>query len=466
MNITIFSIGTQGDVRPFIALGLGLQAEGHKVCIASGKTCETLVKNHGLRYSPLSADFLEVMAKDPRAIQRGLNPLKLMNTARAHLKEMAQHWTEEGLAAAEGAELLLGNGMMAVLANSLGEALNIPAVETHLQPVTPCPDIPPMMLTPPDKPRNGAINEMLYHVLRAVTWRMLSAAYGPVRKSLKLSALPWYGPYYRQEKQDRRILYGFSPALLPPSTSWPAGVQVCGNWFLSGESQWRASEELLDFLAAGEKPIYLGFGSMLSDDTDNLSAIIYEAIARSGRRAIIATGWGGLEAQAQDNKNIFVIDAAPHDWLFPQVALAVHHGGAGTTAAAIRAGIPSVVIPFFGDQPFWAWRLAQNGVAPKMLKRNSISAAGLVDAIAEASALSMQNSARELAQEIAKENGVRTAIMWLRQWELLEPSASQSGSEPARADHSGTRDIDKPSGMNNGGTSKITSGSDTTTSTV
>ncbi|CAA0088883.1 O-mycaminosyltylonolide 6-deoxyallosyltransferase [Zhongshania aliphaticivorans] len=420
MNITIFSIGTQGDVRPFIALGLGLQAKGHKVCIASGKTCETLVKSQGLSYAPLTADFLEVMAKDPRAIQRGLNPLALMTTARRHLKDMSQHWATEGLAAAEGADLLLGNGMMAVLANSLGEALNIPAVETHLQPVTPCPDIPPMMLTPPEKPRNGFINEMLYHLLRAVTWRMLSAAYSPVRSELKLSTLPWYGPYYRQKKQDRRILYGYSPALLPPSLTWPIGVQVCGNWYLEGESQWCPSDELVQFLANGEKPIYIGFGSMLSDDTDNLSAIIYDALALSGRRAIIATGWGGLTSQANNNPNVLVIDAAPHDWLFPRVALAVHHGGAGTTAATIKAGIPSVVVPFFGDQPFWAWRLQKNGVAPKMLKRAELTAPQLAKAIEDASQESMRINADKLAQKVAEENGVDTAISLLEQWGLLK----------------------------------------------
>lgn len=421
MNISIFSIGTQGDVRPFIALGLGLQAAGHKVCIASGKTCEALIVNHGLDYAPLTADFLELMAKDPRALQRGLNPLALMSTARKHLKDMAQHWAEEGLAAAKNADLLLGNGMMAVLANSLGEALNIPAVETHLQPVTPCPDIPPMMLTPPNTPRNGKVNELLYHVLRAVTWRMLSAAYSPVRKALELPTLPWYGPYYRQKKEDRRILYGYSPALLPPSPHWPAGVQVTGNWFLNGESKWQPSAELEQFLASGDKPIYIGFGSMLSDDTDNLTTLIYQAIAQSGRRAIIATGWGGLKASADNNPDILVIDAAPHDWLFPKLSLAVHHGGAGTTAAAVRAGIPSVVIPFFGDQPFWAWRLEQNGVAPKMLKRKTLTAEKLADAINMASMPDMQIAATELAGKISNENGVQSAIALLTQWGLLAP---------------------------------------------
>ncbi len=422
MNITIFSIGTQGDVRPFIALGLGLQAAGHKVCIASGKTCKDLVINHGLRYAPLTADFFELMAKDPRAIQRGLNPLALMNTARKHLKDMGRHWAEEGLAAAKDAELLLGNGMMAVLANSLGEALNIPTVETHLQPVTPCPDIPPMMLTPPSKPRNGRVNEWLYHLLRVITWRMLSAAYSPVRKALQLPALPWYGPYYQQKIEDRRILYGYSPALLPRSRHWPAGVQVTGNWFLNGESQWQPSAELEQFLATGDKPIYIGFGSMLSDDTDNLSALIYEAVAESGRRAIIATGWGGLKAKFNNNPNILVIEAAPHDWLFPKVCVAVHHGGAGTTAATIRVGIPSVVIPFFGDQPFWAWRLEQNGVAPKMIKRKDLTAEKLVAAINMACVPEMQNAAAKLAVKVAEENGVQCAIDLLTQWGLLDSS--------------------------------------------
>ena len=119
MNICIFSIGTQGDVRPFVALGLGLQAKGHRVCIATGKSCEALVRDSGLDYAPLTADFLEVMARDPEVLQRGLNPLALLKTARRELKAMSADWPEQAMSAARGASLLMGNGMVAALASAL-----------------------------------------------------------------------------------------------------------------------------------------------------------------------------------------------------------------------------------------------------------------------------------------------------------------------------------------------------------
>ncbi len=430
MNITIFSVGTQGDVRPFIALGQGLQNKGHKVRIASGKTCEALVRDNGLEFAELSADFLEVMAKDPRALQRGLNPFALMSTARHHLKTMAVDWAAQGLAAAKDADLLLGNGMVAILANSLAEALKIPMVETHLQPVTPCPDIPPMMMPPPKRPRSGTANMLLYTVLRSVTWQMLSPAYGMVRRELGLSALPWYGPYYRIKNKDRRILYAYSPSLLPRSAAWPQGIQVCGNWFFSEAKTWHAPEALQAFLDAGEPPIYIGFGSMLGDDAEALSKIIYEGLRRSGRRAIIATGWGGMAPPKGNADNIHVIQAAPHDWLFPRVAMAVHHGGAGTTAATIRAGIPSVVIPFFGDQPFWAWRLAENGIAPPALNRKALTPEVFAQAIGQASMSSMQDAARAMAGRINAEDGVARAIDLLEDWEFLTPT-DESQASPA-----------------------------------
>lgn len=436
MRITVFSIGTQGDVRPFVALALGLQAQGHEVCIASGKSCEALVRRFGISYAPLTADFLEWMANDPKALQKGLNPLKFVRTARQALAEMSVDWAEQGLAAAKGADLLLGNGMVSVLAASLGESLSIPVVETHLQPVTPCGDIPPMMLKPPKRPLPGRLNLALYHSLRVLTWQMLSAAYSPLRRALGLDAIPWYGPYFRRDRVNHRLLYGFSPTLVTPSSSWPDSVRVAGNWFLDEGQNWQAPTKLAHFLAtspADSKPVYIGFGSMLSTETDEFSKIIYQAIKQSGQRAVVATGWGGLEASLLDDDDICVIDAAPHDWLLPQMSMAIHHGGVGTTAAALRAGIPSVVIPFFGDQPFWAWRLNQLGVAPPGLTRKNITVEQLLAAIHFNLDEAVVRRAAALGDQMRSEDGVRVAIDQLTAWGLLTSTAMESSQRDVKA---------------------------------
>lgn len=428
MKITLFSIGTQGDVRPFVALGLGLQARGHRVCIASGQSCEALVRRFGLDFSPLEADFLEVMAKDPNALQKGLNPVRFVRTARAALKKMSRRWPEQGLAAADGADLLLGNGMVSILAASLGERLHIPVVETHLQPVTPCPDIPPMMVKPPRRPLPGPLNIALYQSLRFLTWQMLGAAYRGVRRDLGLTKLPWYGPYYGRDPNSHRVLYGFSPTLVPPSPFWPRPVKVAGNWFLDEGANWPAPAPLLAFLEQGEKPLYVGFGSMLGGDTRAFSELIAKALLQANKRAIIATGWGGLEPQYFADERFFITDSAPHDWLFPRVSMAIHHGGAGTTAAGLRAGIPAVVVPFFGDQPFWAWRLKQLGVAGSAVTRKHLTIETLLAQIAFASEPGVQQKAAALGQKIRQENGVDEAISQLTAWGLL----SEGGAETAR----------------------------------
>ncbi|MGL6162660.1 glycosyltransferase [Microbulbifer sp.] len=427
MRITIFSIGTQGDVRPFVALGRGLQRAGHRVRIASGRTCERLVTGQGLEFSPLSADFLDIMARDPGALRRGLNPLALLATARRELRAMAVDWAEQGRAATADADLLLGNGMVAPLAASLGEVVGRPVVETHLQPITPCPDIPPMMLPPPRKPRPGAVNRLLYHCCRLLTWQMLSPAYARVRRDLDLPPFPRRGPTYSPGRRYQRLLYGFSPLLVPPSSHWPASVRVAGNWFLEEGRDWRPPAALADFLEAGPKPVYVGFGSMCSEDAATFTRVILEALRRSGRRAVLATGWGGLSEEVAESvagdRNILAIEAAPHDWLLPRVALAVHHGGAGTTAATLRAGIPSVVVPFFGDQPFWAWRLEQLGVAPPALKRRGLTSAALYAGIRQGLSEPMRQRAAELGGYLRAEDGVANAIAQLQSWELLPPAA-------------------------------------------
>lgn len=411
------SIGTQGDVRPFVALGVGLKEQGHDVTIATGKTCEPLVIRHGLGFAPLTADFLEIMAKDPRAMQKGLNPFALVKTVRGHLKAMAKDWAEQGKAAVVGADLVIGNGMVSLLAASLAELEGARCVESQLQPVTPCPDIPPMMLKPGRKRLPGVVNLGLYQLMREVTWLMLGAAYSQLRSDLQLKPYPWYGPYFGAESKSRKRLLAYSPNLLQPSPHWPDNVKVVGSLQLKEAEQWVPPGELTDFLAAGAPPIYVGFGSMKADDQAEFTKKILQGIKRAGQRAILATGWGGLEAENDDD--LLVIESAPHDWLFPRVSIAIHHGGAGTTAAAARAGIPSIVVPFFGDQPFWAWCLKQAGAAPHALNRKKFRVSELEDAIYAALQPQMRQQASELGKVMADEDGVTRAIEQLKAWNFV-----------------------------------------------
>ena len=194
---------------------------------------------------------------------------------------------------------------------------------------------------------------------------------------------------------------------------------MTGYWFFN-QSQWRPSEALSEFLAAGPKPVYIGFGSMVSSNATWFTETVLAAIKKSGQRAVLASGWGGLAGEeGAQSEQIFFLRHAPHDWLFPRMSAAVHHGGAGTTAAAVRAGIPSVIVPFYGDQPFWARCLNRQGVAPPAVERKAMTADTLASALAATQHPAMIERAVALGNAVRVEDGVGEAVRYLREWGLL-----------------------------------------------
>jgi UDP:flavonoid glycosyltransferase YjiC (YdhE family) len=227
------------------------------------------------------------------------------------------------------------------------------------------------------------------------------------------------------------VINGFSQHVLPRPADWPDNSQATGYWFFD-QPQWTPPEALSQFLAAGPKPVYIGFGSMVSSNATAFTQTVLEAVKRSGRRAVLATGWGALDGDdGPQDEQIFFLRQAPHDGLFPLMSVAVHHGGAGTTAAAARAGIPSVVVPFFGDQPFWAHCLHRQGVAPPALDRKSLTADALSSALAAAQQPAMIQAAAALGQAVRAENGIGEAIRWLRAWDLLPAIAPDAAGQRA-----------------------------------
>lgn len=209
-------------------------------------------------------------------------------------------------------------------------------------------------------------------------------------------------PLHRQPVERRRVLYGYSERILPRSRDWPQNIQVTGFWFLDAADGWQPPDDLLAFLAAGSKPIYVGFGSMYPRDPKRITATMIAAIRKAGCRAIIAKGWGGLVPdEAAGDPNIYLLQQAPHDWLFPRMAAAVHHGGAGTTAAAVRAGIPSLILPFITEQAFWSVQLEKLGVAAPRLNRNTVTTEQLASGISRVQNRTMREEQRRLAKKFA-----------------------------------------------------------------
>lgn len=428
--IAIFTIGTQGDIRPCVALGVGLQRAGYPVRIVTSDNFETMVRAAGLDFFPLTANFQTLLDSNREIADQGLNFAAMARISRRFYSEWATHWAREGMAAAEGAGLLIGVANSTLLAKAVSEARGIPFVGAQLQPLTPSRFMPPLVLSGAGK-LPQAMNMPLYHVLRLLVWHVMKPAINDiVRPQLGLPRYPWYGPYFHN--QQHRVLYGFSRHVVPRPADWPDTAQITGYWFLD-QPEWQPSQALHDFLAAGPKPVYVGFGSMISTEAESFTANVLDAVRRSGQRAVLATGWGGLagEEDTQDGPILF-IRGAPHDWLFPRMAAAVHHGGAGTTAAAVRAGIPSVIVPFFGDQPFWARCLQREGAAPPILDRKQLSADALKNAIDSALQESMRRAAAALGERVRAEDGVGAAVRCLQEWGLLSPPMPESLIEPLR----------------------------------
>lgn len=427
IRIVIFTVGTEGDARPYVALAKGLAGAGHDVVVATSREFENFVRTRGLGFAPLTADFLEMMRRN-RSVIDHRSQITMVRTLMRETRSMAKTWAEEGLAAADGADLVIGSGNVSLAAASVAEKLGIPYVRSQLQPFDPSRALPPVIFRPPPVKLPGPLNFMLHRFLRVIAWRLMQCAVNGVRHDLGLRPYPWAGPWSLPYGAGGRILYGFSAHVVPRQPEWPERIAMPGYFILKEADHYAPDLKLEQFLSGGPAPIYVGFGSMVSSRVRDLAGVVLEAVRLAGCRAVIGSGWAGLGDNHGGSNDILVVGSVPHDWLFPRVALAVHHCGAGTTAAAVRAGIPTVPVPFVGDQFFWGWQLERLGAATPRLERRSLTSAKLADSIRIAAKPEMAERAAALGRRVCAEDGVNAAIRQLESWGLLpEPDHARSG---------------------------------------
>jgi UDP:flavonoid glycosyltransferase YjiC (YdhE family) len=294
---------------------------------------------------------------------------------------------------------------------ALAEKLDIPLVQAHYVPFTPTGHFAGALVAPGVSRLGRAANVLSHHLTRQMMWQQGRQADAAARQQvLGLPPAPFFGPYRLPRLNDTPVLYGFSPAVIAKPADWGEDIHITGYWFLEQEANWSPPPTLEEFLQRGPAPLYIGFGSMSSRKPEETAQLILQALAQTGQRAILLSGWNGLKAEKLPD-HVLVIDSAPHDWLFERVAAVIHHGGAGTTAAGLRAGVPSIVIPFFGDQPFWGQRVADLGVGPQPIPRQQLSAARLAKAIGGVVGdQAMRQRAAALGAKIRAEDGVGQAV--------------------------------------------------------
>jgi UDP:flavonoid glycosyltransferase YjiC (YdhE family) len=316
-----------------------------------------------------------------------------------------------GLEAGREADIII-SGLGGILVGaSVAEKLGLSLIQAYNVPLTPTAAFPGV-LVPWLSVWPYSISHRLSHWLtRQVVWQTARFAGNRARiEQLGLPSAPLAGMFDSEIFRSGPVLYGFSPTILPRPADWEDRIHVTGYWFADEPDSWVPPPELLEFLQSGPTPVYVGFGSMSSEKPREMMRVILDALAMHRRRAVVHSGWAGLASTCLP-KNVLVIGSVPHSWLFPRVSVIVHHGGAGTTAAAIRAGVPSVVVPFHGDQPFWADLTDRLGVGTKPIPRRRLTAGRLATAIETAlEDDALRRRAAELGDRVRKEDGVAKAV--------------------------------------------------------
>jgi UDP:flavonoid glycosyltransferase YjiC (YdhE family) len=431
VNIIISTFGVRGDVQPYLALAVGLQGAGHRVTLATSDSFTGWIEGYGVNTYPTRFNMQAALqTPEAQAIVKSRNlvrQLRLLRDAMSQSPE-AQDATWEAI---QDADLVVqsptGSGALEAIAER-----GIPAVFASPVPFAPTRAFPSFFLGQMRFSLGGRANLLTHKLTEHMLW---SSVAGPMTKHLrqKLGLRPWRS-YGEALAYGRSVgvpwLYGYSAHVIPKPADWDADQHVAGYWFLEEPPDWSPDPDLLRFLDSGPTPVYVGFGSMtLGGDTERQTRITLAALARSGQRGVLSTGWGGITRQDAPG-TVHFVDSVPHTWLFPRMAAVVHHGGAGTTGAGLRAGVPTIITPFApNDQSAWAERVVALGVGLRLSGIRQLTAEKLAEAIHGVVTDSvLRGRATALGEKIRAEDGVARAI------EVIERYAAEfsqrSGARP------------------------------------
>ncbi|KAJ0166470.1 Sterol 3-beta-glucosyltransferase UGT80B1 [Colletotrichum tanaceti] len=436
LNIVIMVIGSRGDAQPFLKIGKVLKEDyGHRVRIATHPAFRDFVeKDSGLEFFSVGGDPSELMAfmvKNPGMIPT-LDAVKAgdIGRRRSAMAEMFDGFWRACINATDDEKDVHNLKMMgekdpfiadAIIANPpsfahvhCAEALGIPLHLMFTFPYTPTQAFPhPLASIKKSNVDPGYTNFISYPLVEMMVWQGLGDLVNDFRvKTLGLDAVStlWApGATYRLHVP---FTYLWSPGLVPKPQDWGQEIDVSGFVFLDLASTFKPPSDLEKFLDAGEPPIYIGFGSIVVDDADRFTEMIFEAVKLAGVRALVSKGWGGLGGDEMDvPDDIFMLENTPHDWLFPRVKACVIHGGAGTTAIALKCGLPTMIVPFFGDQHFWGSILSNCKAGPEAVPYKQLDA----EKLAEGIKYCLSDEAKEAAAKVAKDielegDGAKNAV--------------------------------------------------------
>jgi sterol 3beta-glucosyltransferase len=403
-TVAIAAIGSRGDVAPLTGVGVALREAGHRVVMAAYTPFADLIIGCGLEFRELTADFT------PGAENADVSPreaLAAMFTPRG-VRETGQLILDAFHDVP--ADILLLPPLSELAGHPLAEAKGIPPIGVRMQPLSATAAYPPTVLGAWSV---GSVGNRL--AADAGAWifdRLYGGVVAGFRRDLGLPKLSTRALRRQRTSANWPILHGYSPIVLPRPADWRANLEVVGYWWPAPTPGWQPPQALTDFLAAGPAPVFIGLGSTVVTErrADQLADIIAAALRQAGMRGVVQSGWAGLDVSGDD---VLTIGETPHDWLFPRMAAVAHHCGAGTTAASLRAGVPTIALPGpVGDQPFWARRLHELGASTAPIAQRRLTADGLADAIRTAvTDRQLRDTTNQLAGRIANEDGAARVVV-------------------------------------------------------
>ncbi|GAA4889065.1 glycosyltransferase [Streptomyces coeruleoprunus] len=405
MRILVTAAGSRGDVAPYTGVAAGLREAGHEVVLAAPETFAGLVAGSGAVFHGLPADPRAPVTDRPAA--GGEGTAALMRRARAFLGDLGGGLADA--AALHRPDLMVLSTTTAPLGWHVAEALGTPTLGAYLQPVAPTRDFPPVVGG--GRALGGWGNRAAGRLALRVVDRIHADAVEGLRRRLDLPAAAAGAVRRRVEGSGWPVLHGFSPTMVPRPGDWRDGLEVVGAWWPHVPESYRLPDAVEDFLRAGPPPVFVGFGSMGGGQGERLGELVVRALRQAGVRGVVQAGWAGLGAGDGGRDDVLAVGDVPHAVLFPRTAAVVHHAGAGTAAAAVRAGVPSVPVPFTADQPFWARRLAALGAGTEPVPVTSLTAEGLAEAIRRAvTEPSYRERAALAAARMRREDGVGAVV--------------------------------------------------------
>jgi UDP:flavonoid glycosyltransferase YjiC (YdhE family) len=459
MNVVIHVVGSRGDVQPFVALGKVLKdTYGHRVRLATHPVFHKFVEENGLEFFSIGGDPSELMAfmvKNP-GLMPGFDTMRNGDVGKRR-KEIATMirgcWrscfetgngtgpaaSDENTAQAENAAKPFVAD--AIIANPpsfahvhVAEKLGIPLHVMFTMPYSPTQAFPhPLANIQSTNADKNLTNYISYVLVEMLTWQGLGDLINRFRnKELGLEDINMLRAPGMLQRMRIPHTYCWSPALIPKPSDWGQHISISGFYFLNLATDYTPDPDLKAFLDAGPPPVYIGFGSIVLDDPNAMTKTLFEAVEKTGQRALISKGWGGMGAEELGKPdNVFMLGNCPHDWLFKHVSAVVHHGGAGTTAAGITAGRPTLVVPFFGDQPFWGAMVHRAGAGPEPIPHKKLTVDNLAEGIKVCLKPESQSKAHELAAKIAKERGSDVGAQSFHQF--LDVDSLRCSLAPSRA---------------------------------